>query len=145
MLEASGTFPVGRRQEFVRVLLADDDAQLLRVLARVLRNAGVEVETATTVQDALDLVSALGFDVIVTDLFCPDFGGARILAAVREFDPQLPVLFITGDSSMTESLNALEDPALHMLGKPFENGMLIERVLELAGSAARRAAVAVQR
>jgi DNA-binding NtrC family response regulator len=132
VIDSSGTWPVGQRREVVRALLADDDPQLLRVLARVLRRAGMEVETAATVQEALDLVSALGFDVIITDLFSPCLAGARILAAVREFDRLLPVVVITGDSSMSASLNALEDPALHVLPKPFSNEAFCELVRELA-------------
>jgi CheY-like chemotaxis protein len=141
VIDSSGTWPIGQRKEPTRVLIAEDDPQLLHVLARVLRQAGVEVEIATTVQEALDLVSALGFDVIVTDLFSPCFGGARILAAVREFDRLLPVVVITGNLSMCTSLTALEDPALHVLPKPFSNEALCERVLELAVRASRGSAV----
>ena len=61
-IEPSGTLPVGHRQYPIRVLVADDAPQLLRLLARVLRSKGLEVETAATASEALALVSGLGFD-----------------------------------------------------------------------------------
>jgi len=95
---SSGTFPVGQRTDVARVLLAEDDIHLLRLIARLLRSAGIEVETAATPSAALELISALGFDLILSDLFAPEMSGAKIVAAVRLFDPLLPIVIISGDT-----------------------------------------------
>jgi len=115
-------------------LVADDEPQILQVLTRVLRGAGIEVETAESASEALDLISALGFDVVITDLFVPDLGGAKVLAAVRLFDPLLPVVIISGDTERRGSLDALDDAALYFLGKPVDSQQLIDLVCELAGT-----------
>src|SRR5689334_21368414 len=89
---SSGTFPVGQRKDTVRVLLAEDDAHLLRLISRLLRGTGIEVETAATPEAALELISALGFDLILSDLFAPEMSGAKLVAAVRLIDPLLPIV-----------------------------------------------------
>jgi len=129
----SGTFPVGQRKEAPRVLLAEDDAHLLRLLARLLRSAGMEVETASTANAALELISALGFDLILSDLFAPQMCGAKLVAAVRLFDPLLPIVIISGDTECHAAISAIGDPALHFLGKPFANDALLNLICKLVG------------
>jgi len=130
---SSGTFPVGQRKGPPRVLLADDDAHLLRLIARLLRSAGIEVETAGTPEAALELISALGFDLILSDLFAPQMSGAKLVAAVRLFDPLLPIVIISGDTERRDAINAIGDSALYFMGKPFENDALLDLVCGLVG------------
>lgn len=130
-LLTSGTFPVGQRKEVARVLVAEDDVHVLRLVARLLRRAGIEVETATTAQEALELIAALGFDLILSDLFAPEMSGAKILAAVRLFDPLLPIVLISGDTDARRAVVAMEDPALHFVSKPFSNEALLDLVCRL--------------
>jgi len=130
---SSGTFPVGQRTDPPRVLLAEDDAHLLRLLARLLRSAGMEVETAATPEAALDLISGLGFDLILSDLFAPEMSGAKLVAAVRLFDPLLPIVIISGDTECRDAIRAIGDPALHFVGKPFANEALLDLLCELVG------------
>ncbi len=130
---SSGTFPVGQRAEAARVLVAEDDAHVLRLVARLLRRAGIEVETAATPGAALELISALGFDLILSDLFAPEMSGARIVAAVRLFDPLLPIVLISGDTGSRQAIGAIGDPALHFMSKPFSNDALLDLVCGLVG------------
>ncbi|MEI9950705.1 MAG: response regulator [Pseudomonadota bacterium] len=130
---SSGTFPVGQRADVARVLVAEDDVHVLRLVARLLRRAGIEVETAATPSAALELISALGFDLIVSDLFAPEMSGAKIVAAVRLFDPMLPIVLISGDTQSREAIGAIGDPALHFVSKPFSNDVLLDLVCGLVG------------
>lgn len=132
-LISSGTFLVGQRKDSVRVLLAEDDAHLLRLIARLLRSTGIEVETAATPAAALELISALGFDLILSDLFAPEMSGAKLVAAVRLFDPMLPIVIISGDTEARAAINAIGDPGLYFVGKPFENNVLLDLVCKLVG------------
>jgi len=134
---SSGSFPVGERSDVARVLVVEDDPHLLRLLERLLRRAGIEVETASTPPDALDLISALGFDLVLSDLFAPEMSGAKILAAVRLFDPLLPIVLISGDAEAREALDAIHDPALYFMAKPFENDALLDLVCGLVGVSRR--------
>ena len=119
------------------MLLAEDDVHLLRLIARLLRSAGVEVEAAPNPSIALELISALGFDLILTDLFAPEMSGARLVAAVRLFDPLLPIVIISGDTEAAQALNQMGDPALHFVAKPFANDVLLDLVCGLVGVSRR--------
>lgn len=119
------------------MLLAEDDVHLLRLIARLLRSAGVEVESAPNPSIALELISALGFDLILTDLFAPEMSGARIVAAVRLFDPLLPIVIISGDTEAAQALSQMDDPALHFVAKPFANDVLLDLVCGLIGVSRR--------
>jgi len=130
---SSGTFPVGQRTDVARVLLAEDDIHLLRLIARLLRSAGIEVETAATPSAALELISALGFDLILSDLFAPEMSGAKIVAAVRLFDPLLPIVIISGDTEARHAIGDIGDPALYFVAKPFANDALLDLVCSLIG------------
>lgn len=130
---ASGTWAIGQRNDTARVLVAEDDPHLLRLVARLLRGAGVEVETASTPEAALELISALGFDLILSDLFAPEMSGAKIVAAVRLFDPLLPIVIISGDTESRDAIRAIGDPALYFVGKPFANDSLLDLVCGLVG------------
>jgi DNA-binding NtrC family response regulator len=130
---SSGTFPVGQRKDPARVLVAEDDAHLLRLIARLLRGAGIEVETAATPDCALELISALGFDLVLSDLFAPAMSGARLVAAVRLFDPLLPIVITSGDTDCRDAIGAIGDPALHFVAKPFSNDALLDLICKLVG------------
>jgi DNA-binding NtrC family response regulator len=116
-----------------RALIADDDPQLLRALARILRDAGLEVQTADSCPEALELVARESFDVIVTDLFMPDMSGTQILAMARERDACVPVVMISGDPDMRGWLDELDDRSLHFLAKPFSGQELSHLVRRLVG------------
>jgi DNA-binding NtrC family response regulator len=130
---SSGTFPVGQRKDLPRVLVAEDDAHLLRLIARLLRGAGIEVETAANADAALELISALGFDLILSDLFAPEMSGAKLVAAVRLFDPLLPIVIISGDTECRDAISAIGDAALYFVPKPFANDALLDLICELVG------------
>jgi DNA-binding NtrC family response regulator len=130
---ASGTWPVGQRKDTAHVLVAEDDAHLLRLIARLLRSAGVEVQTAASCSHALELLSAVSFDLILSDLFSPEMNGARVVAAVRLTDPLVPIVIISGDTQSREAISAIGDPALYFVAKPFSNDGLIDLVCGLVG------------
>jgi DNA-binding NtrC family response regulator len=132
---SSGTWPVGQRKDIARVLLAEDDAHLLRLFARLLRGAGIEVETADSPDAALELIAALSFDLILSDWFAPQMSGAKVVAAVRLSDPLLPIVIVSGDTVARDAIEAIGDPALYFMAKPFSNDALLELISGLVGVA----------
>lgn len=115
------------------MLVAEDEPHLSRLLTRLLHSRGLEVETAHSPSAALELISVVGFDLILSDLFAPEMSGARIVAAVRLFDALLPIVIISGDSESRQALDAIGDPALYFMAKPFSNHALLELVCRLVG------------
>lgn len=114
-----------------RVLLVDDEAELLEVLGRGLKKRGHDVATAAGPRAALDLIGKQEFDVVVSDISMPEMDGIALLRAVRERDLDLPVVLMTGSPSMETAIRAVELGALRYLQKPFRADEL-EGVVEYA-------------
>src|SRR5581483_48309 len=95
-----------------RVLIVDDQPEVLRVYARALEVDGLEAQTADSAQAAMDLISAAPPDAILLDLKMPYVNGLGFLYRLRESYPRIPVAIITGlpsvDSQTTQEIRELE-------------------------------------
>lgn len=123
-----------------RVLLVDDEEELLDVLGRGLRARGHEVEAVDDPRAALALIEKKEFDVVVSDISMPGMDGIMLLRAVRERNLDLPVVLMTGSPSIETAVRAVELGALRYLTKPFRADDL-EGVVEYAVRLHRLAAV----
>lgn len=126
-----------------RVLVTDDDEQMRRVCSRALTNEGWEVTLATDGKHAIEAVreAKAGFDCIVSDVNMPEVDGFELIAAVRQYDDDLPVLLMTGDPTLDGAVRAIDNGAVSYLSKPFDQEMLVSAVAR----AARRHGVARMR
>ena len=125
--------PVGSR----RVLVCDDEIQILRALRVVLREAGFEVVTAQTAQDALDLVSVRPPDAAILDLVLPDGSGIDVCREIRTWS-SMPILLLSAVGEEDEKVRALEAGADDYVVKPFSPRELVARLqaaLRRAGQA----------
>jgi signal transduction histidine kinase/CheY-like chemotaxis protein len=84
--------------EQVEILVVEDEAEVLRVLIRVLESVGYGVTSATSGDEALDLFkSGGGFDLLMTDVVMPgELQGPALARSIREIDPDLPCIFLSG-------------------------------------------------
>ena len=113
-----------------RVLLVDDEIDLLSVLGGELMEAGFEV---TAVQSGRAAVAAAGhtrFAVAVTDLKMPDMDGVETMDALKRLDPGLPVVMATGYRSASAQLEARG--AYRVILKPFTLDEVLRVVTEAA-------------
>jgi two-component system, OmpR family, KDP operon response regulator KdpE len=110
-----------------RVLVVDDEPQILRALRTSLRGAGYEVETAETVEQALVALAASPPDAVVLDLVLPDGTGVDICRELRLWsDAPVIVLSVVGDE--TEKVAALDAGADDYVTKPFGIEELLARL-----------------
>lgn len=116
-----------------RILLVDDDTDLLAVSGDVLREAGFSVTSCTNGRTAVGALASGSFDAVISDVRMPGLDGLGLLRAVREHDPDLPVVLTTGDPSLEGVSEALDYGALHYLIKPVPR----DKLLETAGRAVR--------
>lgn len=124
-----------------RLLLIDDDPNLLEVLAEWFRTAGYEVRTATDGIEALQHLRARPTDIIVTDLKMPGLNGLQLLPVFKELAPTSEVIFLTGQGTMNDAIQALrEGQAFDFLLKPLRNFSQLHVVVEKA--LARKEAIA---
>jgi two-component system, OmpR family, KDP operon response regulator KdpE len=110
-----------------RVLVVDDEPQIVRGLKVILRDAGYAVETAATKQEALDAVSVRAPDAIVLDLVLPDGSGVDVATEVRTWS-QLPILVLSAVGDEREKVRALDAGADDYITKPFGTEELLARL-----------------
>jgi len=115
-----------------RVLVVDDDASILGVIAEVLEDDGYEVFTAGTGEEALELLKGEPFALVLTDIRLPGMNGISVLETVKAADPRTNVIMITSHASMESSVEALKLGAYDYLLKPFDD-------LAVISNAAKRA------
>jgi EAL domain-containing protein (putative c-di-GMP-specific phosphodiesterase class I) len=115
-----------------RVLVVDDERDLLEVLAVMLGEAGWHVDTAANGQEALGLVDAQRYEVILSDIDMPGMDGVQLLREIRGRDLDVPVLLITGHPRVETAVEALEHGALRYLQKPLRERDLLTAVEDAA-------------
>ena len=125
-----------------RVLIAEDDPTLRRILSSLLRDAGLEVEAAEDGQLALEAFSAARdaqpFDAVLSDISMPGLDGLELIEKLHVLDPALPVVFLTAYSSVDSAIQALRKGAYDYLTKPFQNEQLVRAVCNACASRALR-------
>jgi two-component system KDP operon response regulator KdpE len=117
-----------------RLLLVEDDPQMLRALSLTLAARGFEVVGAATGADALAAATRQDIDAIVLDLGLPDMDGIDVLRQVRQTD-RVPVLVLSARSDRFEKVRALDSGADDYVTKPFD----VEELLARVRAAVRRA------
>jgi two-component system, OmpR family, KDP operon response regulator KdpE len=121
-----------------RVLVVDDERQILRAMRVILREAGFEVATAATVHEALDALAVHPPDAAILDLLLPDGNGVDICRSIREWS-DMPIIVLSAVGDEAEKVRALEAGADDYVTKPFGTDELIARLraaLRRAGAGA---------
>ena len=110
-----------------RILVCDDEPQILRALKVVLREAGFEPLPAETVEEALDVAAVRPPDAAIVDLVLPDGDGIDVLRGLREWS-QMPVLVLSAVGDEAAKVRALDAGADDYVTKPFGPRELIARL-----------------
>ncbi len=112
--------------ERARILVADDEPNLRRVLSAMLRRDGHEVIQATDGAEALELITPGGteLDVVITDLRMPQVDGMEVLRHAARTSPQVPVIMITAYGSVGQAVEAIKAGAFDYIEKPFEQDQI---------------------
>ena len=101
-----------------RVLVVDDEPDLAESCAFFLERAGYEAECVHAAQDALDVLERRPCDVVVSDVRMPRMSGMQLLTAIRDRDPDVEVLLITGYPDLQMAVTAIKQGAFDYLAKP---------------------------
>src|SRR5262245_13410912 len=115
-----------------RVLVVDDEPSVLEVVGAMLTEAGWRVDTATNGREALGLVDAHRYEVVLSDIDMPGMDGVELLREIRARDLDVPVLLITGHPRVETAVEALEHGALRYLQKPLRERDLLSAVEDAA-------------
>ncbi len=109
-----------------RVLIADDEPEILRVFQMVLEPQGYDIVTARDGVEAAELFAQQPFDAVLTDLTMPGLDGVDLLKAIRKVDLDVPVVFVTAAPSLETAIRAVEYGALRYLVKPVRTQEIID-------------------
>ncbi|NIP56538.1 MAG: response regulator [Gemmatimonadetes bacterium] len=114
--------------EETRVLILDDEPEMLENLDRMLSGEGYSCWTLSDPEGFRELRARVDPDVLITDLRMPGADGMTILAAARADDPSLPVILITGYGTVSSAVDAMHEGAFDYLTKPFTVDALLVSV-----------------
>ena len=116
-----------------RLLVVDDEPEVVSMLRDMLERAGYEVAVAESGAVALEMVGAASFDAVVSDLRMPDMDGAELWQQIAQREPRLGqrILFVTGDTLSRDTRAFLTSAGCGTLEKPFAKADLLARVSEL--------------
>ncbi|MBF4593971.1 response regulator [Curtobacterium flaccumfaciens] len=114
----------------MKVLIADDDAQLIRALSVTLSARGYDVVTARDGREAIDAVITERPDLVLLDLGMPRLDGIGVLEGVRAWS-QVPVLVLSGRTDSSDKVDALDAGADDYVTKPFQMDELLARLRAL--------------
>jgi PAS domain S-box-containing protein len=109
-----------------RILVVEDEEGVRRVTERILCAHGYEVTAASGPEAALSLVETADVDLVLTDVVMPGMSGAMLVERLREEEPRLPAIFMSG---YTDRPGALP-PDAAFLSKPFSRQELLDRVAD---------------
>jgi two-component system NtrC family response regulator len=102
-----------------RVLVVDDEPIVCKSCEKVLAPEGYSVSTTQTGRDGIQKGHSGAFDVVIVDLKMPDVDGMEVLASIKEKQPDVEVIVITGYSTVSTAVEAMKLGAIDYLPKPF--------------------------
>jgi signal transduction histidine kinase len=103
-----------------RILIVDDEAAQANALGNTLRDHGYETVAFNSGQAALAALRTAHFDLLLTDLMMPGMDGIALLRAVRETNPEIVCVLMTGAGTIASAVEAMQAGALDYILKPFE-------------------------
>jgi DNA-binding NtrC family response regulator len=114
-----------------RILIVDDELQILTFLDDLFRTEGWEVQTADSGSSGIDRLEESRFDIVLTDLKMPEPDGIEVLRTARKLQSDAEVIMMTGYGTVDTAIEAMRAGAFHYLAKPFK----AEEVLHLVDKA----------
>lgn len=102
-----------------RLLVVDDEQDLLELLVRRLKRKGFDVDSAGTAEDALELVKKNEYDIGVYDIRLPGMDGIELLKETKKVQPDIEVLILTGHGTIDTAIEAMKVGAFDYITKPY--------------------------
>lgn len=115
----------------IKILVVDDEPEILKTLKRILSRKGYEAITFENPMKALDYLKTEQVHLILTDLKMPEMDGVQFLLKIKQSYPTLPVILLTAYASIETAVTAIQQGAFDYIRKPFE----IKKIYELVEKA----------
>src|SRR5713226_8150794 len=115
------------------ILIVDDEPEICKLLEMLMEKRGYKTATSADGEEAMRLLQAGQFDLLVTDLIMPKRDGLQLIRVGRELDPEMEVIILTGYGNLNNAIEALRLGAFDYMQKPLDVELFIhtvERALE---------------
>lgn len=109
----------------MKLLIVDDDSDVLNDVAAAIKPSGYIYDTATNPLKALEMYKQQHFDVVITDVRMPEMSGLELLKRIRKMDPEAKVIIITAFGDLDTAVSAINNHAYSFFGKPVNFAELI--------------------
>lgn len=117
----------------IKLLVVDDEQGFASVLAKRLSRRGIDAETAHSGTDGIQKVMHNHYDVALVDLKMAGMDGLELLKVLKQMDPHLPVIMLTGHGCEHASREGIELGAHDYLAKPYDLDRLVGKIEAAAG------------
>lgn len=119
-------------QEKKRVLIVDDDKDIVSIVKAILSGRGWDIEAAYSGQEALEAVTSQKPDIILLDIMMPEMNGIEVLKRLKKIDADARIIMITAFGDVESYLDSMELGAYEYINKPFETDELLEMIDRVA-------------
>ena len=119
-----------------RVLVVDDEASIRELLSKTLALAEYDVDTASDATSALDRMRSAGYDLLIADLKMPGMDGLTLIRQAKRIKSDLPVIIITGFSTESSAIEAVNLGVAGYLTKPFRVPQVLAAAAKALGAPA---------
>ncbi len=118
-------------KEKLKILLADDEKELSRAIATILKYSNYEVDIVFNGKEAIDKVKENIYDLIILDVMMPVMDGIQALKEIRKDNIKTPIMLLTAKAQIDDKVEGLDSGANDYLTKPFDKKELLARIRAL--------------
>jgi DNA-binding NtrC family response regulator len=111
-----------------KVLLVDDEKEFLEIMSERMKARDMDVTTATSARQALEIIEKESFDAIILDFQMPGMDGMDALKAIKAKKPELQIILLTGYATVEKSVEAMKIGATDFIEKPADLEVLAEKI-----------------
>ena len=104
----------------IRILIVDDEQDLLDTMAKRMKKRGMHVLSASNGPEAIELIEKEPIDVVLLDVRMPQMSGIDVLKRIKEINPMVAVVMLTGHASIESAVTGMEYGAFDYLIKPVD-------------------------
>jgi len=111
-----------------RVLLVDDEEEYLEIMSERMRARYIDVTTSTSAREALDMIATESYDAVIMDFMMPEMNGIEALKAIKEKNPEMQIILLTGHATVEKTVEAMKAGAMDLIEKPADLDALSEKI-----------------
>ncbi len=119
------------RSDLPRVLFVDDEKAIVEQVTDYLRRKGYDVVSAGNAMEALKLHRSRPADIVITDLLLPGMDGNELIRRLRQTDPELPIVVVTGHTTFGDEKETVTEGTSILLKKPFSLRELSDTLIKV--------------